>query len=493
MKFTVPFIYPCETRAPRARTWNPDYNCSTATVDIAEVDENKTRFVCSVGSRREDSPFQMQPTDKGSSRSPRVVEIEDRLYVERCSVGEFTENPGRLGPRNPFDVVSGGIHGRESLIGPTDKRSEDVAARWKDPRIRSTVAEVRDDGGDARRCAIAERTEELRIVGESVYALVSEPRILVSPSIRQTYRTRQEVDSLVVDVVESRQQSTRFRRPTSGVFRNMTGGEDGATFALDRLEQALAYAEALFRSGEAFASRRKAEHAPTLDNYLVMGPIDAQMLREDACDMIGRVGDHVAKADWVLDWSHETLAAWVEVRDASRVSRRGGSIVAEALRRFCASVESNGDRGGAHLLRAKAAVEECDYALAAGRRWRPVGLIPDTVERVKRGDVMALTGLTAFQDEGWSGAAREVAARLGADFRPGEDMLVHVDGLGFSESGAEALYVVTAAGVVLSSATWGDGEPSGDMAAVAETHAAACAACVDEDPVDELIADAFAM
>jgi len=312
------------------------------------------------------------------------------------------------------------------------------------------------------------RAAELRIVDGGVYSPVSEPRLLVKV-VGPDPQRREDPIKVVVKIVESEPEHLEFGwRSGDGGKRAMYGHDGSATFAIDRKETALAFASMLLQDE---VRNLKDDVQPELVDSVVIGRIDREFLRDDSADEVGRAADAVVAMKDIMRLSEDALVAWAELRDISNTIRLGGTRVAEALRRFAQAAETAGDNVPLEIARARAGVEEYDYARAMGRGWTAVGQVSDSYTN----------RMAAWQAEGWADIPRKFIAELAETFQPGVDRLVRVHPCTMTSfrfatehvPSAEAAFIFGGLGdsdEPIAGAVWGDSSRKAEMLALAQTH-----------------------
>ncbi len=424
MRISIPHHYAIRMRKPRRRTLESGYNFAIAEVDIPEVKLGDVHLAFEVASLAEPSKgahraFMPMINDDGSPRPARVVEIDSRLYVERCSVADLSDIAAITIERSPFEVSPEGYYSRETIMGPrADERgSLPRVALGRDELNRKSdegFAEIHDDLGAHSETQLALRASELRVVDGSVFVPVAEPRFMVVIEQGAGHGTdAPEPDRVKICVTESGPSHAAFRCVYGDESRRAFGLQT-MSFAIDRFDQAKAYAAYLqtIVSEEAVG---KGLPPCEMDAVPLIGVIDKASVLFDADHGVRCAITAALSPNHLIFYSEEVLATWADLRDLSLTARHGTAATREALRAFGQAADV--DPAVPDWLKAMIQIALGEHAVAVetGRAWLAPSPIADTYDEAA----------TAWQIEGWSSLPRPVARQMIASgFMPGVDRLV---------------------------------------------------------------------
>ncbi|AOG02775.1 hypothetical protein [Bosea sp. RAC05] len=424
MRISIPHHYEIRMRKPRRRTLESGYNFAIAEVDIPEANLGDVRMVFEVASLAEPSKgshraFMPMINDDGSLRPARVVEIDNRLYVERCTVADLNDIPAMAIERSPFEVSPEGYYSHETIMGPrADERGNlPRVALGRDELNRKSdegFAEIHDDQGAHSETLLALRASELRVVDGSVFVPVAEPRFLVVIEQGAGQGTdAPEPDRVKICVTESGPSHAAFRCVYGDESRRAFGLQT-MSFAIDRFEQAKAYAAYL----QAIVTEEavgKGLPACEMAAWPLIGVIDKASVLFDADHGIRCAITAALSPNHLLSYSEEVLATWADLRDLGLTARHGTAATREALRAFGQAAEADPAVPDWLKTMIQIALDEHAMALETGRAWLAPSPIADTYDEAA----------TAWQIEGWTSLPRPVARQMIArGFTPGVDRLV---------------------------------------------------------------------
>lgn len=203
MKFDLEFDYPVSYVRHKCR--NPEHAVfrNSVEIEIEELPADAGRLVFAVGCRdllrdqslrlgREDCLFLIE------ERAPRFLEIDGRLYRERCKAGELADLTNTASVLSPFSVAPRESEELKTLVSQAGYSNDKVEIHDRESLTRKVLKDhhrglsaksippegifrsFKDDAGAAMKALIRERAQELKIVDGSVFAPASEPALFVS-------------------------------------------------------------------------------------------------------------------------------------------------------------------------------------------------------------------------------------------------------------------------------------------------------------------------
>lgn len=362
MKFDIEFAYRIEYVVARRRTPSYERAKATARVDIVEVPGEDARLVFECSTKVDprydevdDTAFRPIPTADGKSRPARFVEIDGRLYRERCRVEDLAGTTWGPGLESPFHVGRRGNPGVDDLIRES---AYDDPGKWEFYDLASISAKVaeslggtrwdpkpvpkdlfrsyNDDAGKSRIGAIMERASELRVVDGSVYAPSSEPVIAIAYGSKTD--GHDDAPDYTLVVADSRD---------GGLSAFSTGGQHPLyagrfpTFPIDRMDLARDYLASMGALDAAAdltwigaVSRADVRHDP------------ARNVRQAAASLVSTMGHSVRLL------SPSAACAFAVLRDAERSSPTWlTKELVEAVRDALAALEVPGAVRSEHRRR----------------------------------------------------------------------------------------------------------------------------------------------
>lgn len=324
MRFEVEFDYPVPYVRSKCRNTEVAVFRGRTEIQVEETPLDSTRLVFEAGCEdlRGDASLRKRHEDcvfLVGGRPARFLEIEGRLYRERCLATEFVSLTRDRLPSSPLSVSPRGEDGMRTLVSQAGYYADDVVVhdrasltakilsahhsgwRGKPVPAEGVFRTLKDDGGDAYAAAIRDRATELRVVDGSLFAPASEPVLYIdyAGATSDDYR-------YMIGVCEARDNG--WSRFGSGV-RHPLSNDRKDTFPID------AGARALERLAEV------AEKGKSIDLSKV-GFLDASAIQFDgASDLRSKAGEIMGVlATNAAKLSPEILGPLIGLRDVLRGS-----------------------------------------------------------------------------------------------------------------------------------------------------------------------------
>lgn len=251
MKFDVEFDYPVSYVRHKCR--NPEHAVfrSVVEIEIEELPADAGRLVFAAGCRdllrdqslrlnREDCVFLIE------GKAPRFLEIDGRLYRERCKASDLSSLTNEASILSPFSVAPRETEEMKTLVSQSGYSGDKVEVHDRESLTKKVLKEhyrglksvpaegifrsFKDDAGASRKALIRERAQELRIVDGSVYAPAAEPVLFVN----YTGASSEEF-TFYIGVCESRDNG--WSRFGSGAYHPLYNGRV-SSFSLVGLDEA---------------------------------------------------------------------------------------------------------------------------------------------------------------------------------------------------------------------------------------------------------------